>query len=289
MCELSIELKQLLEDEDGDDLSRAIVDLLARSEVLYRSAWAASSMVYRVSDQVVVKITDERYAVTEHSSLLYLQEHLPSFPAPRSHGVVRIGIFCLLFTTFVTGLDLEKAWPQLGDIQKHSISGQLDALFSQLRSLPFPENMPLGGVQGEGCKDGRRGLRVNSEPIMNVKQFDEWVFTGSKTASPVYTRLLRSLVPATIPTCVFTHGDIRPANIMVDKLEDGTWKIIAVIDWAASGFYPDYWESVKATNNLTPRDDFDWYEYLPESISPSRCSTRWLVDRLWDRNMENSS
>lgn len=262
--------------------------LLAESEVLYESAWAASVMVFRVSESIVVKITEEQYARTEYRSLSYLQEHLATFPAPKPHGLVRIGVFCLLFTAFVPGLDLEKAWPQLGETQKHTISRHLDALFSELRSLPFPDNMPLGGVQGEGCKDARRGLRVNSEPVLNVKQFEDFVFAGSKTASPLYIEFLRGLMPKAQAKCVFTHGDVRPANIMVDEGEDGIWKVVAVIDWEASGFYPEYWECVKMTNNLTPRDQCDWYKHLPESLSPQQYPIYWLIDRLWDRNLVNS-
>jgi hypothetical protein len=141
-----------------------------------------------------------------------------------------------MFTTCVPGLDLERAWPRLDDNQKRSISTQLDTLFSDLRSLPFSENSPLGGIGGEGCKDARRALRVNSDPILDVGQFEDFIFSWSKTASPLYTRLLRSLIPADDVRCVFTHGDVCPANIMVDMNEDGAWKVVAVIDWERSGF-----------------------------------------------------
>jgi aminoglycoside phosphotransferase (APT) family kinase protein len=39
---------------------------------------------------------------------------------------------------------------------------------------------------------------------------------------------------------VFTHGDIKPKNIIVD----GEGKILGLLDWEMSGFLPDYWESV---------------------------------------------
>lgn len=40
---------------------------------------------------------------------------------------------------------------------------------------------------------------------------------------------------------VFSHGDLRPQNILV-KDE----KVIGVIDWEFSGWYPEYWEFAKA-------------------------------------------
>jgi hypothetical protein len=66
---------------------------------------------------------------------------------------------------------------------------------------------------------------------------------------------------------VFTHGDVRPANIRV--VEDGeSWKISGFIDWEFSRFYPEYWESFKMTNNLGVFAATDWHDYLPESVSP---------------------
>ena len=111
---------------------------------------------------------------------------------------------------------------------------------------------------------------------------------NSKTASNMYTRFLRSLMPASPPKVVFTHGDIRPANIMVRQDEEGSWTVVSIIDWESSGFYPEYWECVKMTNNLTPRGGDDWYLLLPESLSPRQFSVQWLIDRIWDRNLANS-
>jgi hypothetical protein len=63
---------------------------------------------------------------------------------------------------------------------------------------------------------------------------------------------------------------------------------MALIDWDFSGFYPEYWECVKMTNNLTSVERSDWYNFLPESVSHRRYSANWLIDRLWDRSLDNS-
>ncbi|KPM45681.1 hypothetical protein AK830_g980 [Neonectria ditissima] len=281
--ELSADVQALLH---FGSLPEALVKLLHQSDIIYDDKCAAS-MVLKVSTTIVVKITHAE-ATTEHQSLLYLQEHLPTFPVPRPHGLLRFCGFNFLFTTFVPGIDLEQAWPQLSEPQKEAISSQLDVFFSKLRSLVLPDGFPLGGTQGEGCKDIRRDLRVNSEPIWNEESFRDFIFTGSKIASPLYTRLLRDLMPTSSTRCVFTHGDLRPANIIVNMGHDETWKVAAVIDWEASGFYPEYWESVKITNNLTPRERNDWYMYLPASLSLRQYPIQWLVDRAWDPIMVNS-
>ncbi|KAG5994876.1 hypothetical protein E4U52_000619 [Claviceps spartinae] len=252
--------------------SEAIIGLLDNSEVLYESAWAASVMVFRINDNI-------------HQTLTYLQEHMPDFPAPRPHGLVRLGIYCFLFTSHIPGMNLEDAWPELDCSQKQDISCQIDVLLAELRSFPVPEHACLGDVAGGACRDLRRAQRVSTKSIKSVVEFEDFIFKGSQHATPVYIGLLRGLMPLS-NKIVFTHGDIRPANIMVRR-DDGTWRVTAIIDWETSGFYPEYWDAVKSTNLLTPSETFDWYKYIPQSISPKRYPVPWLVDRLWDRSTTN--
>lgn len=40
---------------------------------------------------------------------------------------------------------------------------------------------------------------------------------------------------------VLTHSDLTPRNIIVQG-----GKVVAILDWELSGFYPAYWEYVKA-------------------------------------------
>ncbi|KAH7108679.1 hypothetical protein B0J13DRAFT_591343 [Dactylonectria estremocensis] len=250
--ELSAEVQDLLR---SSNLSEALIKLLHQSDILYGTN-CATSMVLKISTTIAVKITHAE-AITEYHSLSHLQEHLPTFPAPRPHGLLR---FC--------------GMAQLDETQKAAISSQLDALFSELRSLPLSDGAPLGDIQGKGCKDIRRDIRINSNPIWDEETFRDFIFTGSKMASPVYIRLLRDLMPTSSTKLNMGH--------------DKTCKVAAVIDWEASGFYPEYWESVKMTNNLTPRDRNDWYMYLPASLSLRQYPIQWLVDRVWDQIMVNS-
>lgn len=280
---LSSEVEDLCRDYQST--AEALIGLLGSGEVLYECAWAASVMVFRISENMVVKAGHESFAITEHQTLAFLEKHMPDFPAPRPHGLVRLGIHCFLFTSHIPGMNLEKAWPGLDCSQKQDISCQVDTLLAKLRSLPFPENASLGDVVGDTCRDVRRSQRVSNKPIMSVTEFQDFIFDGPSTTSPLYVQLLRNLMPSSAKI-VFTHGDIRPANIMV-RCDDEKWRVTAIIDWETSGFYPEYWEAVKATNMLMPRDHFDWYKYIPQSISPNQYSVPWLVDRLWDRSTTN--
>lgn len=126
--------------------------------------------------------------------------------------------------TNMPDLDLEEAWPQFNMAQEQDISSQLDVLFSELRSLPFPEDGRLGGIQGEPCKDARWFIRIAPTPITDVNEFEDFIFSGTY-ATPVYLDFLRGLRPPCPDKPVFTHGDVRPTNIMIKSDDSGKWQV----------------------------------------------------------------
>ncbi|PTD02062.1 hypothetical protein FCULG_00012976 [Fusarium culmorum] len=134
--ELSAEVKQLL---NPGDLSKALLDLLHRGDILFQTACV---MVLKIGESIVVKITQADTS-TEYRSLCYLQQHLPIFPAPRAHGLLQLGAYNLLFTSFIPGTELEKAWPQMDEVEKRAVCSNLDEVISLLRSIPFSHGTPL--------------------------------------------------------------------------------------------------------------------------------------------------
>lgn len=54
---------------------------------------------------------------------------------------------------------------------------------------------------------------------------------------------------------VFTHGDLLPWNLLIHK-----GHISAIIDWEASGWYPEYWEFSTARQMRSPGDW--WYNII---------------------------
>jgi hypothetical protein len=85
-----------------------LLTLLAESEIMYKSAWAASRTVLRINETLVVKITSSESTLDESRTLDYLQKHSPEFPAPKLHGLMKFGAYFLLLTTFEGSHDLEK-------------------------------------------------------------------------------------------------------------------------------------------------------------------------------------
>jgi aminoglycoside phosphotransferase (APT) family kinase protein len=222
---------------------------------------------------------------TEYTTLQYIEKFKPSIPAPRPLGLVRLGECFLLFMSFMPGTTLETVWNKLDGSLKRSVKAELNDICVELRSLTRPDNMPLGGVAGEGCKDLRRNVRRTAQLMWTTKEFDDWQFSNPHFGSLIYIETLRRLSPPLPQKHVLSHNDLRPNNILVE-VENGQCHVTGIIDWQYSGFYPEYYESTKVMNGISPNEDSDWYLFIPESISPLRNAQKWLLDALWWKHVE---
>ena len=247
-----------------------------------RDGIAGGVAVVKCSDDSVVKIVPNFEDYTEYTTMQYLRRHLPEIPIPTPLGVLVAEKTAYIFMSYVSGITLGSVWAQLPTRQKRSIADELNGILLKLRELKMPEEFSLGGVGGEGCKDTRRHTRISREPIRCVSEFGDFIFSNPIFGSLVYIELIRSMSRSHSPNICFTHGDLRPANIVVKADQQGNYSIRSILDWERAGFYPDYWEAIKATNTMSPQDEDDWYSHLPTCASPTSYPLHWLVDRSWD-------
>lgn len=63
----------------------------------------------------------------------------------------------------------------------------------------------------------------------------------------------------------FTHSDLHPSNILITLAGEGPARILALIDFEQSGWYPAYWEYCKA--RWTAEIGGEWETmYLPRIL-----------------------
>ena len=76
---------------------------------------------------------------------------------------------------------------------------------------------------------------------------------------------------------VFTHGDLAPRNILVQG-----GKVVAIVDWEESGWYPEHWELVKAM--WCTLKDPAWLGAVRDIIGIEH-EKDWLIDRKLSDHM----
>ena len=96
------------------------------------------------------------------------------------------------------------------------------------------------------------GVLPRAGPFSSVPEFHDWLSAMVKRPSLLHRPGVplfeiydpyRQMVPDD-SSITFTHADLNPVNIMVSK--DSPCRVLAIIDWQQSGWYPAYWEYCKA-------------------------------------------
>ena len=73
-------------------------------------------------------------------------------------------------------------------------------------------------------------------------------------------------------TITFTHADLHPSNIIVST--EDPCRIVSIIDWHQSGWYPDYWEYCKTVFTADLYGDWE-SEYVPRFLELPDCYDAW--------------
>ncbi|KAF2026738.1 hypothetical protein EK21DRAFT_103008 [Setomelanomma holmii] len=175
----------------------------------------------------------------------YLATHIPELPIPHCLGVLRSGRRTYLSMSRAPGTTLESVWPELSTTQKTSVQEQLNSLFRLLRTQ-----------------------------------------AADDSESDVHDHRI-----------VITHGDLHPRNIMVNlethesppmqgeviQTEMKVIRVSSIIDWEAAGWYPEFWEFVKAVSMIDTRGPLsDWIEFLPYDAI-GYFPMEFSIDRLLDQ------
>lgn len=203
----------------------------------------------------------------EHYLLGYLQEHCPTMRSPEPLGFILLRHQPYLFMTRIPGVTLHSRWPSMSVSQKKSVCSKLDAMLSDLHGLHWTPGTPLGSlIAPYTCKDTRQYVRTGG-PIYSEAEFNDFLLrTPLKRISSSYLRWLRSRLRDD-HHIVLSHGDLNPKNIILLDEQDDSMSVSGIIDWEMGGWYPEYWDSLKALNVRSTDDESDWWCSLPEQLN----------------------
>lgn len=284
-------------DESGpcSDLSaiiRGLNRLVMTSEIIWH---LGSTAVLGLNTEIVMKSGND-IDISHIHTLDYIKHHAPRVPIPDIHGILKDPnsnrIFLLM--SRAPGEPLDSKWKSMGEEEKASIREQLDTIVSDFRFLPAPASdethAVLGGGNPRRCKDARRKMRDAQGPISNEHEFNEFLVSDPRRTRTSNIAMIESYL-GDDHKILLTHGDFHPRNIIVvtrpndQAVENAPPKeslcttdgianqsttqvtITAILDWEMCGWYPEYWEYVKALHTITIGSDVeDWWAYLPRAV-----------------------
>lgn len=106
-------------------------------------------------------------------------------------------------------------------------------------------------------------------PFESAKTFTNGLFALGRhipgyPADPFF-KSLRSAF-ADDASIIFTHADLHPSNIMMSATSSD---VLAIIDWHGGGWYPDFWEYIKAFWTVDRESPDDWKDYVGKFVQPA--------------------
>ncbi|KAJ6123263.1 hypothetical protein N7512_005728 [Penicillium capsulatum] len=142
----------------------------------------------------------------------------------------------ILIMTAVPGQPLEKVFHRLSYPERDQLSKDLKNIVTQLRCIPNQTSYCFGNSHGGPLTDPRLPSGTCG-PFNLISEFNSFLvhrYMSKETRdniATVHARPYRSL---------FTHADLHPSNIIMDR-----GRLAGIVDWECAGFYREYWEFTK--------------------------------------------
>ncbi|CAG7919695.1 unnamed protein product [Penicillium olsonii] len=257
-----------------------------------------ASKVVAVNDDIVVKYGG-RVSIPEGQALVYLERHVPDVPAPRLYAMYHDSDQLFLIMQRIPGVPLSSIWSSLAQSEKDDIITKLQLVFDAMRKAECPWPDLYGSLEGCGLSHylfyDQSGTRKFLGPYVGEPAFVAGLVGNYRTLvdrnnHPDYKcRLFEKYIGQVLqghrPT--FTHGDAQQKNIMVvedtSRSNDNGERSfnVVLVDWEASGWFPDFWEFFCAAHPFI----FDWDEYWSWRVQdflqvwPAEYATMQLIQK----------
>ncbi|KAF1996124.1 phosphotransferase enzyme family protein-like protein [Amniculicola lignicola CBS 123094] len=197
--------------------------------------------VYKVDASTIVKTGDSvRLAEAEAMKLVHQKTTIPVPKVYNAYIDTATG-HARIVMEFVQGDVLADVWDKFNGDQKQEVLAQLRGFLSQLREM---KGSLIGSVDGTACEDQLFSDEPGAYgPYQDEAAFNEGIVAALKnTQTSGWVDTVSNMVLALKGhEIVMTHGDLCPRNVLVQ----GT-RVTAILDWEMAGYYPAYWEYVKA-------------------------------------------
>ncbi|KAF1996786.1 phosphotransferase enzyme family protein [Amniculicola lignicola CBS 123094] len=194
---------------------------------------------------------------------------------PEVYGwrVVQNGEFpeVFIYMQLVQGPTLAEQWDSMLVHDKQTVCNDLHVFVSRYREFRQNESAQVIGSVSHGLVPDRCLKQLPYLKLFPTRaSFQDWLSWLWRRHDPDPQSIedpWREILSDRGPI-VFTHGDLRPTNIIVTTTSPT--RLVSVIDWEQAGWYPDYWESCKARYTAAP--DGEWWGWIDHFVTPNEAA-----------------
>ncbi|KAI0380627.1 kinase-like protein [Hypomontagnella monticulosa] len=224
-----------------------------------------------ISKDLIVK-TGPSVHLTEAATLEFVAKNT-SIPVPRVHCSFVCGNRAYIVMERIEGDTICDVWDDLSDAGRHNIIVQLRHMLQELRAIQPPPGTGIESCVGGSLRDPRMARSwPRFGPFKTTEDFHLWLRGGltlddfpnglpnrkdNQDWEDFKEMVTRQDRPWTAP--VFTHADLNPSNILIRN-----GRVVGILDWEISGWYPPYWEYTSACYLPIPT----WLEIVDKFLDP---------------------
>lgn len=246
-----------------------IPQIVASTEMI---AECGGRRIVQVDDVIVKYGQDVQLKQAESTS--FVASHT-TIPVPRILSTMTDDGTHYIIMTRLSGTPLSECIRSLSEVELDIIACELKGYVNQLRRLrieDYEERCFIGSVGGGVCMDKifRAGTRsagpFDTEGEMNNNICERWqdLFSWGNKKQDNYIYLLRQMYQDSGNHAIrFAHGDLSPCNILI---ENG--RVTGILDWEEAGWYPEYWEYIKAMQGCAGIWDTLWPLQIEKFLHP---------------------
>ncbi|KAL6248786.1 hypothetical protein RBB50_003848 [Rhinocladiella similis] len=213
---------------------------------------ATGETVLRLSNTRILKT----HCINTEYQALKLIDRYTSVPCYKVLGVYNRPEGKVVEYEAYPGKPLDQAWPGMSAHQKNKVIADLGRFVDQLRKMQPPKKCVVGDATLGAALDHRFGSgRIG--PFFSIAAFQEFERRGHKPQEFPESEVQKVHAPPKPYSLKFTHANLCPKNILVDD----AGRIVALIGWESSGWYPEYWEYTQMCHS-TPKTMGDWLDAM---------------------------
>ncbi|KAK2850548.1 hypothetical protein FQN49_005564 [Arthroderma sp. PD_2] len=236
-----------------------------------------------ISRHKIVK-TGRWIHLTEAATMKFVADH-SSLPVPKVYCSFVHGNRAYIVMKRIQGVGLATALGKMPEESRLKIFAQLRDMLQELRALQPPSNTGVESFAGGSLYDSRIPRCLpRFGPFKTIQDFHLWLRDGLQPSEESEwgehqdwqdIKAMAAMQDRPWPPPGFTHGDLNPSNVLVRGD-----KVVGIIDWEFSGWYPPYWEFTSAWNcKLTGTE---WQGLLDKFLDPYPAELKMETTRqIW--------